>query len=131
MSPTIILKDGAPIMTIGAAGGPTIISQTVLGIVNQIDFGMTVSAALAEPRFHHQWSPDELAIEERLPATVAGDLERRGHRIKRRSTIGVSQAIRRGADGVLHGASDPRVPGKAAGFPRREAATQLDPAAAA
>src|SRR5206468_2793439 len=47
MSPTIVLKDGQPILSVGAAGGPTIISQTVLAILGAIDFGMPVERALA------------------------------------------------------------------------------------
>ena len=60
MSPTIVLKDGQPILAIGAAGGPTIISQTLIGLIGVLDFGLGVDAALASPRFHHQWSPDEV-----------------------------------------------------------------------
>ena len=63
MSPTIVLKDGKPFIVTGAAGGPTIITQALLLISNIIDDGMLPAAALAEPRFHHQWNPDELKIE--------------------------------------------------------------------
>src|SRR5207249_2160346 len=70
MSPTIVLKEGKPIFSVGAAGGPTIISQTVLAIINTIDFGMPVERALAQPRFHHQWRPDELRIERNIGTVV-------------------------------------------------------------
>src|SRR6185295_7607090 len=77
MCPTIVLKDGKPILSVGAAGGPTIISQTVLAIINTIDFGMSVDAALAQPRFHHQWQPDELKIEKTVSDKIQQELRRR------------------------------------------------------
>src|SRR5262249_14316329 len=70
MSPTIVLEDGQPIFSVGAAGGPTIISQAVLAILYAIDFGMPVERVLAQPRFHHQWKPDELKIEKRAGEAV-------------------------------------------------------------
>lgn len=115
MSPTIVLKDGQPILAIGAAGGPTIISQTLLGLIGVLDFGLGVEAALASTRFHHQWSPDEVKIERTLPAAVRDELRRRGHTLTEVSTLGVSQAVARDpATGRFSGAHDPRVPGKAA-----------------
>src|SRR5207237_7944427 len=63
MSPTIVLKDGTPILCVGAAGGPTIISQTLLAIIHLIDFGLPVYAALAQPGFHHQCTRAQLEIE--------------------------------------------------------------------
>src|SRR5437660_3381542 len=81
MSPTIVLKDGKPILSVGAAGGPTIISQTVLAIINTIDFGMDPATALAQPRFHNQWKPDELIVEKGNGAAVLHELQRRGHKL--------------------------------------------------
>src|SRR5204862_5785313 len=57
MSPTIALKDGKPILALGAAGGPTIISQTVLNLVGVLDLGLRLDEALAQPRIHQQWRP--------------------------------------------------------------------------
>jgi gamma-glutamyltranspeptidase/glutathione hydrolase len=116
MSPTIVLKGDRPILTLGAAGGPTIISQVVLAIVRHIDLGWPLADALAAPRFHHQWSPDELLVERRFDATTISRLERLGHKVRRRAQIGVSQAIAQagGTSGFV-GVHDPRVSGKAAG----------------
>ncbi len=117
MSPTIVLRDGRPVLTLGAAGGPTIITQVVLTIVRHLDLGMPLPDALAAPRIHHQWMPDELRLERSLDESVAAELERRGHRLKRYDGIGVSQAIGVAADGkTLIGVHDPRVSGKAAGL---------------
>ncbi len=116
MSPTIVLKDGKSILAVGAAGGPTIISQTLLAIIRTIDFGMAPKAALAAPRFHHQWRPDELRVENRLPGKVVAELEKRGHKVVRAGTIGVSQAVGLSPKGGFDGAADPRVEGLAEGY---------------
>ena len=115
MSPTIVLKNGKPIVSVGAAGGPTIISQTLLAIINVIDFGMDLESALKEPRFHHQWKPDELRIEKRVPAQVRAELEKRGHKLNVVDSMGAAQAV--GVEkGKLAGAADPRGEGKAGGY---------------
>ncbi len=117
MSPTIVLKEGKPILSVGAAGGPTIISQTLLAIINTIDFGLPVEAALAQARFHHQWKPDELQIERRVSETVRHELERRGHSLRVVDSLGAMQAVGLGSHGKeFAGAHDPRLEGKAAGF---------------
>ncbi len=117
MSPTLVLKDGQPVLAIGAAGGPTIISQTLLGLIGVLDFGLSVDAALAGPRFHHQWSPDEVKIERAFAADVREELRRRGHKLVETESIGVSQAVARDpVTGRFTGAHDPRVAGKAAGW---------------
>ncbi|MEO6738912.1 MAG: gamma-glutamyltransferase [Chthoniobacteraceae bacterium] len=117
MSPTIVLKGEEPMLAVGAAGGPTIISQTLLAIVNVLDFGMDLPAAIAAPRFHHQWSPDELKIEERIGAPVLGELTSRGQKISAGGPFGACNGVGRAADGKgFTGASDPRVPGLAEGW---------------
>jgi gamma-glutamyltranspeptidase/glutathione hydrolase len=116
MSPTIVLQDDQPVLTVGAAGGPTIITQVVQAIVRSIDLDMPLDQALAEPRIHHQWSPDEVRMEEKLPAKLADGLTARGHKLKKIATMGVTQAIRFDKQtGQFFGVHDPRVPGKAAG----------------
>ncbi len=117
MSPTIVLRDGKPILSVGAAGGPTIISQTLLAIICTIDFGMPLEESLAQPRFHHQWQPDELRIEKTVPEGARAELARRGHKVKVVETLGAAQAVALGGDSrTLTGAPDPRGEGRAAGF---------------
>jgi gamma-glutamyltranspeptidase/glutathione hydrolase len=116
MSPTIIMKDNRPILTLGAAGGPTIISQVVLGTTNVLDLKDDLAAALGRARFHHQWSPDRLVIEDTAPSDLILGLAKLGQKIETRSSMGVTQAILRLPDGRFIGASDPRVNGKAAGW---------------
>jgi gamma-glutamyltranspeptidase / glutathione hydrolase len=114
MSPTIVLRDGKPVLVTGGAGGPTIISQTVLAIVRTVDFDLSPSDALARPRFHHQWRPDKLRIERSVPEAVRAELQKRGHELEVVNQIGVSQAVS-AKDGIFSGAHDPRAGGKAAG----------------
>lgn len=116
MSPTIILKDGQPVLTLGAAGGPTIINQVVLGIVRTIDLGLPLTEAIGDPRFHHQWSPAVLTVEKSFPAEWRERLQARGHDIKQRDSLGVSQGISwLPQEQQFLGVHDPRVPGAAAG----------------
>lgn len=117
MSPTLVVKDGKVVLSVGAAGGPTIISQVLLGLLHCLDHGLTPAAALAQPRVHHQWEPDLLRIERGFPADIREGLEKMGHKLETVERFGASQIIARGADGNLTGASDPRVPGQAAPTP--------------
>jgi len=115
MSPTIVLKDGRPILTLGAAGGPTIITQVVQTIIYHLDLGLALPPAVAAPRIHHQWMPDRLKLEESLDGAIAAELRKRGHTIKREKSIGVLQAIGLSLDGkTLIAVHDPRARGKAA-----------------
>jgi gamma-glutamyltranspeptidase/glutathione hydrolase len=117
MTPTLVLKNGQPIIALGAAGGPKIISQVVLELVAMLDLGMTPEQALAQPRIHHQWSPDELMVEKTLPRKLQADLARRGHKLKKLPSMGVSQLVARSPDGkAFLGAADPRAGGSAAGW---------------
>jgi gamma-glutamyltranspeptidase/glutathione hydrolase len=63
MSPTIVMKDNKPVMILGGAGGPTIITGVLQVIVNIVDFGDELPQALARPRFHHQFRPDAIIME--------------------------------------------------------------------
>ena len=117
MTPTLVLKDGKPLIALGAAGGPKIISQVVLELVWQLDFGMSPAEALVQPRIHHQWFPNELMVEKSLPGRLQVGLARRGHKLKQMPSMGVSQIVARSPDGEgFVGAADPRVGGTAAGW---------------
>ncbi|MFA7553987.1 MAG: gamma-glutamyltransferase [Spongiibacteraceae bacterium] len=109
MSPTIVVKDGQPIIAIGAAGGPTIITQVVQGLVNIIDLGMSATEALAVPRVHHQWQPEVTFIEASLPTSVKQWLLARGHKIHERGYNGASQVILLDEKGNFDAAAEPRI----------------------
>ena len=109
MSPTIVLLDGKPVFTVGAAGGPTIISQVVLAIVHFIDHEMTPNQALDQARFHPQWKPNWLLVEKGLGQTTIDELRSIGHTVKATDSIGAAQAIGLGQNGTAFiGSADPR-----------------------
>lgn len=117
MSPTIVLKEGQPVITLGAAGGPKIISQVVFELVGLLDLGMTPEEAAAQPRIHHQWLPDELMVEKTLPRAQRVGLAKRGHKLRQIPPMGVSQIVARSPDGKgFVGAADPRAGGNAAAW---------------
>jgi gamma-glutamyltranspeptidase/glutathione hydrolase len=117
MSPTIVLQNGRPKLALGAAGGPTIITQTVLNLVGALDFHLPLDADLAQPRLHHQWVPDELRVEKTMPAEAIAALKERGHHVEIVTVVGASQIIGIDETGQLVGASEPRVPSSAQALP--------------
>ena len=119
MSPTIVLKDDQPILAVGAAGGPTIITQTLLAILHMIDFKKPVGEALAQPHFHHQWRPDGIRIERKVGEKVLAELKKRGHQLQIVDRMGATQAVAR-RNGQLEAAHDPRLKGKAVATPPKQ-----------
>lgn len=115
MSPTIIVRDGRAVFAAGASGGPRIITATLQVLLNMTRFNMPVNEAVAAPRFHHQWIPDELLLEPELSMHTASLVER-GHEVEERVGLGVCQAVMRLSDGRLQGASDPRKGGEPRGY---------------
>lgn len=113
MSPTLILKDGQPYMSVGASGGPTIITGTLLAMLRVIDFGWTPSKAIAMPRIHHQWLPEKL-FAEGMPPSWLEVLSSRGHAVEVRDAYNSVQMVLRLSDGNLVGVSDPRKMGRPA-----------------
>lgn len=93
MSPTLVLKNNKPVMTLGAAGGPTIITQVVQALVNVIDMGMSVEDALSAQRIHHQWKPEMLLVETNIPKVLAEGLKKKGHKLHPRGHFGATQMI--------------------------------------
>ena len=117
MTPTILLRDGKLSFVTGSPGGPAIISATLLSVINWMRLGMEAQAAINAPRFHHQWLPDQIFVEENFPEGTQKALEERGFALKRRGHIGLVNAI--GIDaksGERLGAADPRDKGAAVGY---------------
>ncbi|MCB9523287.1 MAG: gamma-glutamyltransferase [Myxococcales bacterium] len=114
MTPTVVLKDGVPVLVVGGSGGPTIITGTVQVLLNVLAFDMPVRAAVEAPRIHHQWVPERVMVERDLPVDVVDALKRRGHTVERWDRYNAVQAV--GRDGLwLTGASDPSKLGQPAG----------------
>ena len=66
MTPTIVLKNNKPKLILGSPGGPSIITSVFQTILNVIEYGMDVNEAVSAPRFHHQWYPDLIVMEENV-----------------------------------------------------------------
>ncbi|QOQ81305.1 MULTISPECIES: gamma-glutamyltransferase [Comamonas] len=116
MTPTLVLKDGKPVLVTGSPGGARIITTVLQQIVNHIDFGMNPAEAAATPRFHHQWTPDELRVEKGFSPDTLALLRQWGHKVALKASMGRTQTIEI-RDGLLRGASDPRNPdGKTMGY---------------
>ena len=113
MSPTIVLKDGRPVLVTGTPGGSRIISAVVQIVLDVIDYKMDVAAAVAAPRVHHQWMPDRVLVERGFPAEVLDDLKARGHEVIEPLGQTSANSIAVTPYGLL-GAPDPRTRGTAA-----------------
>ncbi|SEN00756.1 gamma-glutamyltransferase [Bradyrhizobium sp. OK095] len=110
MSPTIVLKDGKPVLVTGSPGGSRIISTVLQVIVNVLDYKMDVAAAVAAPRLHHQWLPDEVRIERGFPDDVLFELKAMDHLIVEPMGQTSANSIAITPNGPL-GAPDPRTRG--------------------
>ena len=111
MSPTIVLdKDSQqPLFTLGAAGGPKIITSVVLGISGVIDLELSPYDALKKPRFHHQWSPDRLYLEQSHNPEIRAAMKALGHNVYSTSSAGVMQMIYQNPEtGEFTGVVEPR-----------------------
>lgn len=119
MSPSVLSRDGELVAVIGTPGGRTIINTVMQLVLNIVDHGMTIEKAVAAPRIHHQWLPNNVRIEEGgvADADIAA-LEAMGHEVQvrgrqgRASSIGVDPAT-----GEFIGAPDPRSPDGGAAAP--------------
>jgi gamma-glutamyltranspeptidase/glutathione hydrolase len=124
MSPTIILKEGRPVLALGAAGGPRIVSSTFQTLLNVIEYGMTLRAAVAAPRIHVNGRKIEL--EDTAGHTIARELREMGHHVEVKKRLsgdpglyfGGVHAVQVFEDGTLIGAPDPRRDGVAVGLLR-------------
>jgi gamma-glutamyltranspeptidase/glutathione hydrolase len=117
MTPTIVLHDGQLSFVTGSPGGPTIISVTLLSVLNWMRLRMDAQSAINAPRFHHQWLPDVLVMEKLFSTGMEDQMKARGYEVKRRGHLGLVNAI--GIDpktGERCGAADPRDNGSAIGY---------------
>jgi gamma-glutamyltranspeptidase / glutathione hydrolase len=110
MSPTIVLKDGRPVLVTGSPGGSRIISAVLQVVVNVLDYKMDVAAAVAAPRLHHQWLPDVVRIERGFATDTIDALRAMGHQVVEPLGQTSTNSIAVTPNGLL-GAPDPRTRG--------------------
>jgi gamma-glutamyltranspeptidase / glutathione hydrolase len=115
MTPTIVLKDGKLFMVVGTPGGPTIMNSVLQAMLNVVDFKMTAQDAVAAPRIHHQWYPDQIFMEPGFSPDTIALLEARGHKIQfKASNNDLNMILLDGA--WMQAGVDPRREGKAGGY---------------
>ena len=125
MTPTMVLKDGKLFLLLGSPGGariPTTVANILMGVA---DYGMNLQEAVDAPRFHHQWLPDVINVEQWFSPDTVKALEQMGHTVKFGEGSGEDWepywsdgeciAIDQKTDERL-GASDMRHNGKAMGY---------------
>ena len=91
MMPTIVLRDGRPVMVIGSPMGTLIITTILQALINVIDFEFDAQRAVNSPRFHHQWKPDRLTLEPEFPVEVTERLQALGYELREYSIIGAAE----------------------------------------
>lgn len=115
MSPTIVLRDGKPVLALGTPSGSQIITCVTLSILNYVTYGLPLWESITAVRYHHQWKPDVLLVEPPgFPAASTNALRQMGYDVKEGGIGCKVQAIAY-ENGHLHGVSDPRGEGLAAG----------------
>lgn len=117
MTPAILSKDGNLFMVVGTPGGSTIITSVFQTILNVVDFNMSMQNAVNAKKFHHQWLPDEVVIENQaLDSLTIEKLKAKGYKIVPRGAIGRVDAILKTKWGYYQGGADPRGDDKAVGW---------------
>jgi len=116
MTPTLVFKDGKLLMATGSPGGSTIITVVLQTIVNVIDYQQNIASAVSAPRFHHQWQPDNVRVEQGISLDTIALLRAKGHDVQIGRPLGRCESIMWDS-GLFYGAVDPRArSGGAAGF---------------
>jgi gamma-glutamyltranspeptidase/glutathione hydrolase len=120
LSPTMVLKDGAPFLIMSTPGGDNQDQAMLQALINIVDFGMIPQEAVEAPRFQtehfhasfgfHEFVPGKVNLEGRFPKKVVDDMSALGHRVEVRGDWSNASAptVILFRDGVLDGAADPR-----------------------
>lgn len=108
MSPTLVLKDGKPVLAVGAPGGTRIISCVAQTLLNVLEFQQPLFESIASIRYHHQWQPDVLQIDPPGPAPqVLKELENLSYKVDIKPIGCTVQAVAEEGT-TLHAVADPR-----------------------
>ncbi len=121
MTPTIVLKDGKLFLVLGSPGGPRIITTVANILMGVVDFGLDIQEAVNAPRFHNQWLPDQIDVEDRLSPDTMNLLREMGYKLDVKHDVaqypGDGECIMIDPrSGERLGASDGRNNGKAVGY---------------
>jgi gamma-glutamyltranspeptidase/glutathione hydrolase len=107
MSPTIVLREGRPVLAAGSPGGSTIITTVLQILVNRFDFGMSLPEAIAAPRASQRNTTTTQAEPAFLNSPVAAALRDRGHEFVETAEIGAATGIAFLRGGRVQAAAEP------------------------
>jgi len=116
MTPTLVTVNNKAYLTIGSPGGTTIPNQIYEGLINLIDFKMTLKQSIDASRFHHQWLPDQIQVEADFPNATIQALKNQGYKLSQRGYFGRMDGIRILPDGKIEAAGDKRGDDSVAGY---------------
>jgi gamma-glutamyltranspeptidase/glutathione hydrolase len=116
MTPTIVLQNGEPFLVAGTPGGTTIPTSVFQTLVDIIDFKLTTEDAVNLPKFHHQWLPDRIDVEDGFPEKVQAALEKMGYKLYRRPSIGRMEVIKVLSGNSFEAVADSRGDDSAEGY---------------
>lgn len=116
MTPTLVLKNNNPFLVVGTPGGTTIPTSVLQTIVNIIDFGMNTADAVNRPKFHHQWLPDIVDIENGFLKNTADSLQQMGYTLKPRGAYSRTEVIKVLPNKKFEAVADNRGDDAAAGY---------------
>ena len=116
MTPTLVTLNNKPYISIGTPGGTTIPNQVYEGLVNIIDFKMSLKDAIDASRFHHQWIPDAINVESDFPTNIIEALKLKGYNVSKRGAFGRMDGIQILPNGQRQAAGDKRGDDSVAGF---------------
>lgn len=108
MTPTIVLQNNKPYLVVGTPGGTTIPTSVFQTLVNILEFNLSTIDAVNKPKFHHQWLPDRIDIENDFSSATAIALEMMGYKINKRGAIGRTEVIKVLANGKFEAVADKR-----------------------
>ncbi|MEO5593030.1 MAG: gamma-glutamyltransferase [Chitinophagaceae bacterium] len=94
MTPAIVLKNNKPFIVLGTPGGTTIPTSVYQTIVNMLEFNLSTADAVYQPKFHHQWQPDEIYAEKGFPDKIIEELKAMGYKVTVRGKIGRTEVIK-------------------------------------
>jgi gamma-glutamyltranspeptidase/glutathione hydrolase len=82
MTPTIVVRDGKPVLVLGSPGSSKIITTVANVFMSVVDYGMNIQEAVNAPRFHNQWMPDVVNVEKWFSPDTLSDLKKMGYNIE-------------------------------------------------
>ncbi|MGL6269335.1 MAG: gamma-glutamyltransferase, partial [Chitinophagaceae bacterium] len=94
MTPTIVVRKEKPYLVLGTPGGTTIPTSVLQTILNILEFNLSTEDAVNKPKFHHQWLPDMIMVENGFPQTVTDSLKAMGYEVNKRGQIGRTEVIK-------------------------------------